>query len=254
MGKPMAGAAHCPFCPFHVGSTQENPRACAKILISHLRSKLGLQGAGMDFFTSRHRYCLLDLGCARSVGNDWLLPPVQKNAFNPMSLLTVSLEEVIDLFLLCRGIFCLLLPPPWVLLGIVKAQHGVSRCPPASSTLQNASCSVFQLCFLLFSFIYFILLDFILYPLFICPCSLQGSWTRRPLKGPSNSNDSMILWWQGQYSFLFLFLSPHDGFAAWIWAGRTRAACVPASTPVSHYWHYGQALAAFINVSTFPNQ
>ena len=25
------------------------------------------------------------------------------------------------------------------------------------------------------------------------PCSLQGNWTRRALKGPSNSNDSMIL-------------------------------------------------------------
>lgn len=68
--KPMAGAAHCLFCPFHVGAAQENPRACARSLISHLRSKLGLQGAGMDFLTSRHCYCLLDLGCARSVGYD----------------------------------------------------------------------------------------------------------------------------------------------------------------------------------------
>ena len=27
-----------------------------------------------------------------------------------------------------------------------------------------------------------------------CPCSVQGSWTRQPLKVPSNSNDSVILW------------------------------------------------------------
>jgi len=27
-----------------------------------------------------------------------------------------------------------------------------------------------------------------------CPCSLQGSWTRWPLRAPSNSNNSMILW------------------------------------------------------------
>lgn len=26
-----------------------------------------------------------------------------------------------------------------------------------------------------------------------CPCSLQGRWSRRPLKIPSNPNDSMIL-------------------------------------------------------------
>ena len=26
------------------------------------------------------------------------------------------------------------------------------------------------------------------------PCSLQGSWTRWPLRVPSNSNDSVILW------------------------------------------------------------
>jgi len=33
-----------------------------------------------------------------------------------------------------------------------------------------------------------------------CPCSWQGSWTRRPLRVPSNPNDSMIFqignWWQ----------------------------------------------------------
>jgi len=28
-----------------------------------------------------------------------------------------------------------------------------------------------------------------------CPCLLQGSWTRWPLKVPSNSKGSMILWW-----------------------------------------------------------
>ena len=27
-----------------------------------------------------------------------------------------------------------------------------------------------------------------------CPCSLQGSWSRWPLKVPSNSKDSVILW------------------------------------------------------------
>ena len=27
-----------------------------------------------------------------------------------------------------------------------------------------------------------------------CPCSLQGSWTRWPLRAPSNSMDSLILW------------------------------------------------------------
>lgn len=73
-----------------------------------------------------------------------------------MSLLTMSQEEVIDLFLPRKGIFSLLLPPPWVLSGLPKAQHGVSKCPPASSTLQNASCFVFQLCFVLFYFISFI--------------------------------------------------------------------------------------------------
>lgn len=28
----------------------------------------------------------------------------------------------------------------------------------------------------------------------VCPCSLKGIWTRRPLWVPSNSNDSMTLW------------------------------------------------------------
>ena len=32
-----------------------------------------------------------------------------------------------------------------------------------------------------------------------CLCSLQGSWTRWPLKVPSNSNDSMILWLTGTW-------------------------------------------------------
>ena len=29
-----------------------------------------------------------------------------------------------------------------------------------------------------------------------CPCSLQGSWTRWPLKVPSNSKDFMILFYE----------------------------------------------------------
>ena len=32
------------------------------------------------------------------------------------------------------------------------------------------------------------------WPRWRCPCSLQGHWTRRPLKVPSNSNYCMILW------------------------------------------------------------
>ena len=43
-----------------------------------------------------------------------------------------------------------------------------------------------------------------------CPCSLQGSWTRWPLKFPSNSNDSIILY-NEKYGIFFviptLFLS-----------------------------------------------
>jgi len=30
-----------------------------------------------------------------------------------------------------------------------------------------------------------------------CPCSLQGSWSRWPLRVPSNLNNSMILWCRG---------------------------------------------------------
>jgi len=32
-----------------------------------------------------------------------------------------------------------------------------------------------------------------------CACSMQGSWTRWPLKVPSNSNDSMIQWYLHQF-------------------------------------------------------
>jgi len=37
-----------------------------------------------------------------------------------------------------------------------------------------------------------------------CPCSLQGSWTRWPLKVPSNSNDSMI-----SYKWLLIWVDSH---------------------------------------------
>ena len=33
-----------------------------------------------------------------------------------------------------------------------------------------------------------------------CPCSLQKSWTGWPLRVPSNSNDSMVLWIYYRYS------------------------------------------------------
>ena len=40
-----------------------------------------------------------------------------------------------------------------------------------------------------------------------CPCSLQGSWIRWPLRIPSNSNDSMILWISLENPYRYSWLS-----------------------------------------------
>ena len=55
-----------------------------------------------------------------------------------------------------------------------------------------------------------------------CPCSLQGSWTRWPLKVPSNSKDSMILWslsHNSQQNQCFkLFITLHINVRHWsVW-------------------------------------
>jgi len=39
-----------------------------------------------------------------------------------------------------------------------------------------------------------------------CPCSWQGSWTRWPLKTPSNSNGSTILWFMSKQRLFAYFM------------------------------------------------
>ena len=63
-----------------------------------------------------------------------------------------------------------------------------------------------------------------------CPCSLQGSWIRWPLKVRSNSSDSMILWfltkgWLIRSGALVIFTAP------WKLLGF-RAVLVPRCTTV----------------------
>ena len=44
-----------------------------------------------------------------------------------------------------------------------------------------------------------------------CPCSLQGSWTGWPLRVPSDSNHSMLLW---------VVFIPHEGRRTFFWTDR----------------------------------
>ena len=42
-----------------------------------------------------------------------------------------------------------------------------------------------------------------------CPCSLQGIWTRWPLRVPSNSNNSMVLWFYVNICIKWYFQMVH---------------------------------------------
>ena len=61
-----------------------------------------------------------------------------------------------------------------------------------------------------------------------CPCALQGGWTRWPLRVPSNSNDSLILW-----NFLLTDTSTEKYFCfwglCWAWAPGNPQLASPAN-------------------------